>query len=55
MSRDKVDWYHERVTEMGMSSLPPYVKQYTSGKRALDLGRCVGHYLQYFSETSVGG
>jgi SAM-dependent methyltransferase len=39
---------------MGVSSLLPYVKQYTSGKRVLDLGCGVGHYLQYFSETSVG-
>jgi SAM-dependent methyltransferase len=54
MSQDTVEWYYERVTDMGLSSLLSYVKQYTSGKRVLDLGCGVGRYLQYFSATSVG-
>ncbi len=54
MSQDTVEWYYERVTDMGTSSLLPYVKQYTAGKRVLDLGCSIGNYLQYFSETSSG-
>jgi SAM-dependent methyltransferase len=54
MSQDTVEWYYKRVTDMRVSSLLTYVKQYTSGKRVLDLGCAVGNYLQHFSEASVG-
>lgn len=48
------EWYYDVVTDMEISNLFKYVKDYVKNKKVLDIGCGTGRYLENFSKDSVG-